>query len=80
MIVPIILRQTASQARFISMLDFRQIDSERGINTKASCTDFSSRQCKHVIFFFFKLPFWKSFLAICKANVAKATIVSACFH
>ncbi len=31
-------------------------------------------------YFVFKLPFWKSFLALCKANVAKATIVSACFH
>ncbi len=29
---------------------------------------------------FSKLPFWKSFLALCKANDAKATIVSVCFH
>ncbi len=25
---------------------------------------------------FYKLPFWKSFSALCKANDAKATIVS----
>ncbi len=29
---------------------------------------------------FSKLPFWKSFLALCKANDAKATIVSVCIH
>ncbi len=33
----------------------------------------SSRQCKCL---FYKLPFWKSFLALCKANDAKANIVS----
>ncbi len=33
----------------------------------------SSRQCKCL---FYKLAFWKSFLALCKANDAKATIVS----
>ncbi len=29
---------------------------------------------------FYKLPFWKRFLALCKAHDAKATIVTVCFH
>ncbi len=49
-----------------------------GINTNASCANVSSRQSIRRLFS--KLPFWKSFLALCKANEAKATIVSVCFH
>ncbi len=34
----------------------------------------------NITLLFSKLPIWKSFLALCKANDAKATIVSVCFH
>ncbi len=46
----------------------------------ALCVNVSSRQSNSITRLFFKLPFWKSFLALCKANDAKATIVSVCVH
>ncbi len=46
-----------------------------GINTNDLCANVSSRQSMCHTFLFYKLPFWKSFLALCKANDAKATII-----
>ncbi len=62
--------------------EFQKFDSERGINTKALCANVSSRQHKyHMSYFIFQIAeIRKHLLALCKANVAKATIVSACFH
>ncbi len=50
------------------------------INTNALCANVSSRQSKCIIFCFPNCLPIKRFLALFKDNVAKATIVSDCFH